>query len=216
MIVQENSPDSTVSQSTSRPFPGFERFYSMNGGCGVHFHTEMEGTREEVHEHLRGTRVPTVPVRCEWFMGRRKPADFIFTSWANPMVVSDRVVALLRDSRLTGWSTYPVEVIGKDKTVISGYQGLAIVGRCASPNPELSRPRENVYPGGVFTDWYGFYFDESSWDGSDLFMPTTTFHVLATEAVMRLFKKNKVTNVEFTRLDEYKWPMDPRTMNLRG
>jgi len=48
--------------------------------------------------------------------------------------------------------------------------------------------------------WMGLYFDEASWDGSDVFRPLGTAHVLVTQRVKDLLEKSKMTNLRFEAL----------------
>jgi hypothetical protein len=40
-----------------------------------------------------------------------------------------RVFEALRQNSFSGWRSYPVQVFGKDKDEIDGYEGLQITGR---------------------------------------------------------------------------------------
>lgn len=48
----------------------------------------------------------------------------------------------------------------------------------------------------------GYYFEESSWDGSDFFSPQGSFQIFVTERVKRLMEENKISNLEFRRVTE--------------
>lgn len=61
-------------------------------------------------------------------------------------------------------------------------------------------------PGGLSERRVGWYFDESSWDGSDFFtFSAGGFAILVHERVKRCFEEAKVTNVLFERLDQVEW-----------
>ena len=49
----------------------------------------------------------------------------------------------------------------------------------------------------------GFYFNDDAWDGSDLCTADRTAHVIATARVVDVFKRARIGNVRFVRLDEY-------------
>jgi hypothetical protein len=134
-------------------------------------------------------------------MGRKKPSDFIWTTLAIPLLVSERVVTLLRDVGFTGWRTYDVELVDHDGTPIIGYHGFAIHGRCGPLDFSKSVETPTVFPGGIFPAWYGLYFEPDTWDGSDLFMPEGDVGwKFVVEDVKRAFEKAKIKNVEFTGL----------------
>jgi hypothetical protein len=128
-----------------------------------------------------------------------KPSDFIWTTLAIPKLVSDRVVGLLRAEDVTGWSLYPVRVVGKNGLEIQGFHGLAVVGRCGPFDgsksqmiikpPPVPRGRPAPYRKGL-------YFDPVTWDGSDVFCSEDgSGTVVVTRRVHELFRRHKVTNV---------------------
>jgi hypothetical protein len=135
-------------------------------------------------------------------MGRQTPSDFIWTTIVSPLIVSARVIALLQDSAVSGWSSYPVEVLNRDGEVLEGYAGLSIIGRCGRMEFERSLEVPKEYPAGTFPVYKGLFFPPESWDGSDFFMPSDgTLYVFAVDRVQKLFRKARITNVAFERAD---------------
>jgi hypothetical protein len=193
-----------ASRSTSKPFPGFSSAYSLaSTGSNRPFHVDVDMTREQAFGLTRAEMTLPEPVPARWFMGSKKPGDIIGTTFATPLLVSDRVMTLLRDAGFTGWRTYEVDLVGHDGTPIPGYHGLAIHGRCGPIDDSKSVQVPKQYPGGVFPVWKGMYFDTASWDGSDLFMSEDrSGWKFVVEDVKRAFQKAKIRNVRFTRLDE--------------
>lgn len=57
-------------------------------------------------------------------------------------------------------------------------------------------------PGGPSVHLRGMYFDEKSWDGSDLFVAGHTMFRMMTDRVRKVLLKHKVKNFEITRLPE--------------
>jgi hypothetical protein len=153
--------------------------------------------RHQTAESAANKRRPPTPV------GFSAPADIIHTTFAAPVLVSDRVLGILKLGEFTGWDTYPVKVFGKEGVPMPGYSGLAVRGRCGPIDRGLSKKIDKIYPGGVFPVWRGMYFDAATWDGSDVFMPAGNGGwIFVVEAVKRAFDKAKVKNVRFTPLDE--------------
>ena len=151
------------------------------------------------------TRRDPVPTRRA--MGSKKPSDLIGTTMATPLLVSDRVVTLLRDEGFTGWRTYAVDLVGHDGAPIPGYHGLAIHGRCGPIDDSKSVQVPQQFPGGVFPVWIGMYFDPDTWDGSDLFMSEDgKGSKFVIENVKRAFHKAKIRNVQFEPLEEVERP----------
>lgn len=135
----------------------------------------------------------------------RKLMDFIWTGCLAPLI-SMRVVSILEDAGLTGWSTYPVEVFGRKQEPIPGYLGFAVIGRCKwigyDKREEALVYRSNA-SGTLSRYFVGLRFDEASWDGSDFFMDTEgKGHVLVSERARDVFTAARVSNCEFTPIDE--------------
>lgn len=200
-----------ASTSTSRPFPGFSSaYYFASTGSNRSFHADVDMTREQAFGLTRAEMMLPEPVPARWFMGSKKPSDLIGTTMATPLLVSDRVVTLLRDAGFTGWRTYPVDLVGHNSAPIPGYHGLAIHGRCGPIDDSKSVQVSKQFPGGVFPVWMGLYFDPDTWDGSDLFMSEDgSGWKFVVEDVKRAFQKAKIRNVRFERLDEVENPILP-------
>src|SRR5262245_41585263 len=120
-----------VSASVSKTFPGFSKVYMLEEGDDHAFRGEISfDSSRESRAITRAEKTPPGPVEVRWRMERSRPSDLIFTTWADPVIISDRVIGILKASDLSGWQTYPLDLFGKDGARISGYQGLAVHGRC--------------------------------------------------------------------------------------
>lgn len=193
------------------PFPGFSSaYYLTSTGSNRPFHADVEMTREQAFGLTRAEMTLPEPVPARWFMGSKKPGDIIWTTFSVSLMVSDRVVDLLRDVGFTGWRTYAVDLVGHDGAPIPGYHGLAIHGRCGPIDDSKSVQVPKQFPGGMFPVWTGMYFDPDTWDGSDLFMSEDgKGSKFVVEDVKRAFQKAKIRNVQFERLDEVERSMLP-------
>jgi hypothetical protein len=150
----------------------------------------------------RGELRPVEPVRAKWMMGRSKPAEIIWTGMAAPLLVSNRVISILRDEGFTGWSFYRVALTGRSGEPVEGYSGLVVEGRCGAVDDHQSTKIDRIMPGGAFHWWRGLYFDPATWDGSDLFMATGgAGWIFVVADVKRSLEKAKVRNVVLTPLD---------------
>ncbi|HLL06317.1 MAG TPA: hypothetical protein VK539_37440 [Myxococcaceae bacterium] len=144
------------------------------------------------------------PLEVTWAMGGAEPGDVIWTTHAVPILISERVVQLLRTHAFTGWSLYPVVVQNKQRQPASHFNGLAVTGRCGNLEHSMSVEVPRIFPGGVFPVWKGLLFDPASWDGSDFFMPAQRFgFVFVVEAVKKALERAKVRNLRFTPLDQF-------------
>jgi hypothetical protein len=195
------------SASVSRPFPGFEHLYELSpGGSRQEFITQVEvpaGIEPWDLEH--GRVVPPGPLVARWVLGGKKPRDVIVSTAVHFTILSERVVQMLKERGFTGWSTYPIDVYGKDGAYVARYHGLAVFGRCGPLDPTRTTRVLVEYPTGWLPRSKGMYFDPVSWDGSDFFMTEDKGFVFVTEEVMRAFKKMKALHIEFTRLTEFTW-----------
>jgi hypothetical protein len=128
----------------------------------------------------------------------------------DPLFVHQRVIDVLLDNRFTGWSTYPAVVCDRSGLENTHYHGLVITGRCGQRNLSASKIELSEYPGGWFPNFVGYYFDEKSWDGSDLFMEEGDESGLGdsakfmTERVVDALQRVGVKNLGFTALAETK------------
>lgn len=192
-----------VSTSASKAFPGFSGVYVLEEpGNSRAFRGNISLSVDDAFAVTRAEKsIANVEVR--WTMGGRLPEDIIRTTIAAPVLISDRVVELLRSGLFTGWDTYRIHLFGKEGVPIHGYQGLAVRGRCGPIDNRRSTVVDRIMPGGVFQWWRGIYFDPATWDGSDLFTPVGNVGwIFVKEAVKRAFEKAKVRNASFTPLDQ--------------
>ena len=152
---------------------------------------------------LRGERSVATPLEFMHAEGRRH-LDLVGTGYAMVHLVSDRFLDVLSAGDFTGWTTYDVRVLEKSGDEVPGYHGFSVLGRCGPLDPaRAERVILPAPPGGrAMPGWRGFYFDPSSWDGRDVFLPDGTRCVFVVEAVRRELKKAKVSNVRFERITE--------------
>jgi len=192
-----------ASRSTSSPFPGFSRIYRLlEPGASRAFRASLDMTGEEASLLLGGDADSTAVIQGRWAMGGSNPQDIVWTTLALPMVVSERVVGILRESGFSGWDVLPVELRDKDGLLLPTYYYLRVRGRCGPIESGRSEKIDKIYPGGVFPIWRGLYFDAETWDGSDLFMAIGAGFKFVVESVKHVFEEAKVKNVLFTPLNE--------------
>jgi hypothetical protein len=151
----------------------------------------------------RGEIEPEEPVRFHHDRGGRLK-DYIGTTWGVLDIVSDRVVAALRDGGFTGWTTYAVEIFDEHGGAVPGFHGLAATGRSGpivkSLSPLMHFP---VVPGGrPVPQRVGIRFDPETWDGNDVFMPEGTAWKIVTQPVRDALLASKVTNIRLQRITE--------------
>jgi hypothetical protein len=153
---------------------------------------------------LRGEIYPDTPVMYRRLSGKNA-YDFVYTSSLSVRLISRRVEDLLRVNGFTGWTTFPARLFGVRHIELEGYSGLSITGRCgpidprkgalrAWPTNHLKNKHANEAtlscydrPTTPFSTLVGTYFDENTWDGSDLFLPGDWSSVFITQQVRDAF-----------------------------
>ncbi len=143
------------------------------------------------YELLIGKANINTPLRIKWDSGRAKPDDVEWNSGLNLVVFSGRVKNLLEEHGITGWKGYPIDLYDKLGVAGGGLQRPGCDGPLrATADPVKAIKRLTAYPGGVFPEYYGNYFDPESWDSSDIFIPESGgLFIFITERVKTLLKK---------------------------
>jgi hypothetical protein len=155
-----------------------------------------------------GIQSPTHPVQLKTIEGGTV-YDYVGTTFLHPLV-SDRLVATLRKHMVLGWATYPVEVADEAGKAISGLNGLTVMGRCGNidrSRSEIVQVRPAVAPGSGRRVLRGLYFEPHSWDGSDIFVPGDSSHIIVTKKVKQILEEACITNAAFTPLPNVEMPI---------
>jgi hypothetical protein len=202
-------------------FPGFDRLFALHDplasrpfrGRFEHHNTGFELSRGE--EDVRR------PILVRWDMGGAVPMDVVWTTSVHPLIVSSRLVDLLEENRITGWSRYPVTVLDREGDEADTYYGLVVTGRCGVIDLTRSEIELRQMPGGFFPEFRGHYFDPESWDGSDFCVPfhdrkdSASTQRIVTERVIQLLKRHRVRNIRAVRLTEATFPTSIYEIGLR-
>ncbi|MEQ1531004.1 MAG: hypothetical protein ABL925_16940, partial [Methylococcales bacterium] len=182
---------------TTHLFPGFTTLFALDipilRGTFIGEFAEHDWAGHDNEELFRGETEVKSPLRVNWLEGA-SPAKDIVKVMMFDLLISEKVVKLLTEHKITGWRTYPVNLYDRAGAYVPGYQGLSVFGRCGGPDPAKTVRGLREFPTGMKPVYRGFYFDPDSWDGSDLFCPhDSTAHIFASEKVKTIFKKNKVS-----------------------
>lgn len=109
------------------------------------------------------------------------------------VLVSDRFVELLQQNNITGWSTYPIRLIGKKGDEISGYQGFTVTGRAGGIIKLVSEKESCFEYNSKYQQW-----ESSSWDGSDFAHIKGRLKTISTEKVQNVLKEAKIKGIFFS------------------
>ena len=169
---------------------------------------ELEVERERLLSLFYGEMKPASPVRISVFRGTRL-GDFMYCDPLEVWCISQRAVDCLRAHGITGWDTYPVEVLDRRGVVVPSYSGLAITGRIGGLVGSESRLEEREPPvpqGKPYRVYVGMQLDCSEWDGSDLCTTApSTSYVWASQRAVDAIRECKLTNIEYERVDQMDW-----------
>jgi hypothetical protein len=142
---------------------------------------------------------PAAPVRFKQGYKRGKAGPILWTDSVTGILLSNPVKEAMTQEGLTGWSTYPVEL--GDIEADTGYSGLRVLGRSGPRDwsrGEWVRTGDEPRP-----SLRGFYFEETSWDGSDVFTPAGSLWVVVTERARIRLARHVGTSCHFDRLSEH-------------
>ncbi len=162
----------------------------------------------QLHLLAQGKYAISEPIQFDAVEGDQA-ADVLWTQLVGLFCVSGRLIRLLEENEITGWSTYPIEVYDRQGNFLPDYHGFAVTGSKCDPEYSRSAVIDKPPPdprGRGYQVYKGLYFDESQWDGSDMFTVGVGEAVgtrVVVDKVHRLFKKYKIRNVRFTPLSEY-------------
>jgi hypothetical protein len=177
-------------------------FYQLNvSSASAVMFVDIEGDYDTIMNCMHGRGSDEESFSANFYMGRTKPSDFVRTTYANPLLISDKVRTLLIENRVTGWKSWPCHIVGKHGENYE-YHFLGVSGQCGpiKHNVDSIVSRKS----GLIDVEYvrGMYFDLSEWDGSDICMPKRTGHRIVTKRVRDIFVKNKIKHCEMTDIRE--------------
>jgi hypothetical protein len=155
---------------------------------------------------LRGDERPSQAVAFRKKAGDRA-YDLLGETYGVLKFVSAAFIKAFESNRVTGWSTFPVELRTQGSSgELAGYRGLAVTGRSGPIDRSRSQIVERLTrggKGGVLYAEIGLYVDKSTWDGSDLFIPEGSSVVCLSEAARGALDGAGLTNVRLVPNEEY-------------
>ena len=156
-----------------------ENFYNFGSKLSMNtFHASPIGLSEEIagkefdeNRLIKGDyRHIELPVIFKQSTGKNFH-DMLDTGWPSLYLISDKMENVLEQNNLTGWKTFPVQVIDKKGSEVKGYQGLSITGRCGPVDyTKCEIIEKRAFPDAPLVKYYkGLYVGLDKWDGSDFF-----------------------------------------------
>lgn len=131
------------------------------------------------------------------------PGDFLWVGLPI-LIVSSKVLEIWK--RFATLDTYKVVLKGRGLSI--KYSGAVFLGRGGPFEPEKSKAvyskSLNEQGKQALMKHRGMYFDDSQWDGSNLFtIDDFPCLPIVTERVVKAMKDAKVTNCKYTPVEEY-------------
>lgn len=165
----------------------------------------------EAAKILRCEKVWPTPIKFSSQDRLFRKVDFVGSTLVNLCVVSEKFVNVLTENVITGWTTYPVNIVDHAGKPIAGYRGLAVTGRCGrilwDDSEKITIPAPSS-SGRETKGWRGLPFDESTWDGSGICLPEAHSNfMIVCERTKKVVEKRKLSNVGFksTKALERNW-----------
>lgn len=188
-----------------RPFPGFDKLYSLGCADWDAFRADVELTPDDELAAHRG-ELKQLEISARWAMGAQQPGEVVFST-RMVMLVSERLVDRLQSDDVSGWSAVPCDFGGRSgEPAKQKYFLFATTGRCGPILYERSETFLKRLPGGLFTHWRGDYFEPQTWDGSDVFTPPQMKAIFVTSKAQRAFLSVAEGLVDFTPLHQVERP----------
>ena len=155
----------------------------------------------------RGEKHINEIVKVMYTMGGRQPKDVIWTTNADPLILSENVIELFIKNKFTGWDIYQAQVFDKNLIEVPNkYFGLVIKGRADYVDYSRSEIITKKLGLSEAPHVKGRYFKNDNWDGSDFFMenpdPDNRINMFryCTGRVYQALKKNMISNMTFENL----------------
>jgi hypothetical protein len=120
------------------------------------------------------------------------------------VIISEKFKSVLEVNNVSGWRTFAINLFDKGKKVINGYYWFIVMGKCGPLDRTKGEvvERDNIGNTGVYRVRIGTFFDNQTWDGSDIFRPEKTGCFFMTEKAKKIIEENGITNAAYTRITE--------------
>jgi hypothetical protein len=179
-----------------------QRFYVLQTAFRKGTLTACRKYSLDTYKFTRGELQVDSPIPFDWVNGN-KFYDAIPCN-VGEHLLHNRLFELLTRERITGFDSIPAAISFKDK-VIDDYSCLIVTGRVLVEDYYKGEiiDKGPIVPGGSSVIIKkGIYFDENSWDHSDIFLLEETLYVIVTQKVKDLIDKLNLTNILLTDIAE--------------
>lgn len=152
-----------------------------------------------------GVQLPK-PIPVQKSLGSKR-YDLLMGGGPDFLLISSRMRDTLLENGLTGWTTFPLLPVSRDRELLGGYSGLLVHGRSGPADLSRARRVKIIEPLAIPSrrvQWekVGWYIDAASWDGSDLFHPGIGSTVMLSERASEVLASRVLTNVDIIPISE--------------
>ena len=160
--------------------------------------------RDQARALATGEWRPAEPLKFAQCEGTQW-CDFVGTTRAAITLLSTRVFDAFCAAGVTGWEAVPIVLTNGDGEQLSNFRLLVVTGRSGPIDNSRSIAIARVVPGNPkgATVWKGLYFEEGSWDGTDLFSPAGTALVCVSSKAKGILERESATNIHLVSLVDF-------------
>jgi len=139
---------------------------------------------------------------------QHKKLDVLVAGAPYLYLISDKLRKILEENGLTGWKTFSIKLLDAENNEIEGYYGFTIYGKSGPIDYKKCSVVERRYieNGPLVKEYVGFPIDLLQWDNTDFFLPEKNLGIILSLKAAEIIKKNKITNIQLTRLADIVTP----------
>ncbi|SHN45106.1 hypothetical protein [Chitinophaga sp. CF418] len=181
----------------------------LNGALIVNPDAPIDG-----YKFLRGELDLDAPIHFSKNMGKKK-YDAIHGGDVGVQLFHNRLFEAFKSENVTGYHAIPA-LINLKEGVLEDYSCLVIAGRASGIDDYKGEiVRKGPFVAGGQPDYFkkGIYFDETTWDGSDIFLLDGKLFIAVTPKVKGIIEKLRMTNIDLKGIEEEEIPVT--TLGLR-
>ncbi len=156
------------------------------------------------NEVATGAWLPEEPLRFVQYEGKVW-YDLVGSQYPALRLFSKRILDAFSAAGVTGWEAAQVVVANKArKPVSSNYALFVVTGRSGPIDNSLSVQTDWLLRGKPTGKkvWKGRFFQDGTWDGSDVFAPSGTAFFFVTSKVKAVLEQEQATNIRLEPISE--------------
>ena len=186
-------------------FPGFDHFFVLSPAFQASaIHVRPIDFSENPFSIARAEHRIDAPLGFEISSGTSE-VDLVASEDPPLCLFSSEMKLLLQRHDLTGWGTFPIKLVSRTLNLTRHYEGFTVSGRCGKVQNHRSTKVTCLPPPGgrSYQAYKGLFFEEMSWDGTDIFMPEDVSYIIVSARTQAIFVEKRLSNLDFIRLPDF-------------